>query len=136
MPTAAGFANQGSFLETHLFFRAASWVLTAAFFSGLAMAFSRFVSNRSAAPWMTKLHGYAASSGIGLLVFAWINIGVSSAGIYALATLAAAAAAGLVLSLGYRHRGKPSPEWLVFTHMCVAFMGFLIVVAMGLSQLP
>ena len=107
-----------------------------AFVSGLAMAIIRFATDRPSPPWVAKLHGFAAAGAISLLVFGWANVSFSRPGFYGLITLLVAAAAGLLLNLGYHWKQKPLPEWLVFVHMSVAFMGFLLIGVVTLSLAP
>jgi len=45
----------------------------------------------------------------------------------------AAAASGVVLNLGYHWRNKPLPQWLVFAHMSIAFIGFVMVGLLALT---
>ena len=111
-------------------------MLSVAFVSGLAMAFVRFATDRSSSPLVAKLHGFAAAGAISLLLFGWINASFSRLGLYGLLTLLVAAGAGLYLSLGYHWRQKPLPEWLVFVHMSVAFIGFLLIGVAALSLAP
>lgn len=131
-----GVRIEGDYLEVKLIFRAATWLLAVAFFSGLAMALIRFATDRSSPRWIAKLHGFAAASAISLLFFAWLNGGLVRAGLYGLLILLVAAAGGLYLNLGFHWRRKPLPEWLVFAHLSVAFIGFLIVGVVGLSLTP
>lgn len=125
--------TEGANLEAKLIFRAATWLLSVAFVSGLAMALIRFATDRPSPPWVAKLHGFAAAGAISLLIFGWVNVSFSRPGLYGLLTLMVAAAVGLFLNLGYHWKRKPLPEWLVFAHMCVAFIGFLLVGVATLS---
>ena len=100
------------------------------------MAIIRFATDRPSPPWVAKLHGFAAAGAISLLVFGWANVSFSRPGFYGLITLLVAAAAGLLLNLGYHWKQKPLPEWLVFVHMSVAFMGFLLIGVVTLSLAP
>jgi hypothetical protein len=125
--------SEGDHLEAKLIFRAATWLLAVAFVSGLAMALIRFGTEKPSPPWVAKLHGLAAAAALSLLIFGWANVGVPRAGLFGLLTLLLAAAGGLFLNLGYHWRQKPLPEWLVFAHMSIAFIGFLVVGAVTLS---
>ncbi len=100
------------------------------------MVLIRFGSDRPSPPWLAKLHGFAAAGALSLLVFGWANVSFPRSGLYGLLMLLAAAAAGLFLNLGYRWRRKPLPEWLVFAHMAIAFIGFLPVGVVSLSPAP
>jgi len=122
-------------LEARLIFRAATVLLAIAFVTGLAMAVVRFGSDKHSPPWLAKLHGFSAVSALALLAFGWANLQVSKAAAFGLVTLLVAAAAGVALNLGYHWRQKPLPEWLVFAHMSIAFVGFLVV-GMVLLSLP
>ena len=114
----------------------ATWLLSIAFLSGLAMAGIRFASEKPTPPWLAKLHGFAAVSAISLLTFGWATIGLGRAGMYGLLILLIAAVAGVVLNLAFHWRNRPLPEWLVFAHMCAAFLGFLVVGLVGVSMSP
>lgn len=122
-------------MSLQLIFKVANWLLSLAFLSGLAMAGRHFVTGSRPVPWLGKLHGFAASGAISLLVFAWVNVGLGSAGSYGLLALLVAAAGGLVLTLGFRFRQQILPDGLVFAHMCVAFVGFLIIFLVSRAQL-
>ena len=128
--------SKGGHLEIKLIFQAATWLLVIAFLSGLAMAGIRFASDKPSPPWLAKLHGFAAVSAISLLTFCWATIGLGRAGTYGLLILLIAAASGIVLNLAFHWLHKPLPEWLVFAHMCAAFLGFLIVGLVGISLSP
>jgi hypothetical protein len=97
------------------------------------MMLIRFASDRPSPPCIAKLHGMAATSAISLLVFGWFDVGFSRVGMYGLVALLVAAVGGLFLNLGFHWRRKPLPQWLVFAHMSIAFLGFLIVASVGLS---
>ena len=114
-------------MSVQLIFKVATWLLSLAFLSGLVLAGRHFVTGSRPLPWLGKLHGFAVSGAISLLVFAWVNVGLGSTGSYGLLALLVAAVGGLVLTFGFRFRQKPLPDGLVFAHMCVAFVGFLII---------
>ena len=124
---------EGDHLEAKLIFSAATWLLSVAFVSGIAMAFIRFATDRPSPLWVAKLHGFAAAAAIALLIFGWANVAFPRAGVYGLLTLLVAAAGGLVMNLGFHWKQKPLPEWLVFAHMSVAFIGLVIVGVVTLS---
>ena len=97
------------------------------------MALIRFASDSPSPPWVAKLHGFAAAGAISLLAFGWLHLVFPLSGVYGLLILLVAAAAGLLLNLGYHWKQKPLPEWMVFAHMSVAFIGFLLVGVVTLS---
>ena len=115
-------------------FRAASALLALALASGVGMIFVRFGSDRPSPPWLAKLHGLAAAGAITLLAFGWAQApAFPDAAVVGLAVLAAGALGGLVLNLAYHWPGRPLPEWLVFAHLAVASLGFLLVGVVTLS---
>jgi hypothetical protein len=136
LPALVDVFIRGAYLDAKLIFRAATWLLSVAFASGLAMAFIRFGTDRPSPPWVAKLHGFAAASAMSLLIFGWFNFAFSGPGLYGVLTLLVAAAMGLFLNLGYHWKRKPLPEWLVFAHLSVAFVGFLLVGAVSLALAP
>ena len=107
--------------------RAAIALLSVVFASGLVMAFYRFGTDLESPPWLAKLHGYAAIAALGLLLVSWTLVQPSRAGIFGILALLLAAAGGVVLNLVFHWRHKPLPEGLVFAHLSVAFVGFLVV---------
>jgi hypothetical protein len=121
-------------LEVVIVFRAATALLAVAFVSGIVMMVIRFGSDRPSPPWMAKLHGFVAVGALALLVFGWAHLGFSSAASFALLALLLAAGAGLVLNLRYHWRHEPLPEGLVFAHMAVASLGFLVAGVVALSR--
>ena len=122
-------------MDVQLIFKVATWLLSLAFLSGLVLAGRHFVTGSRPLPWLGKLHGFSVSGAISLLIFAWVNVGLGSAGSYGLLALLVAAAGGLLMTLGFRFRQKPLPDGLVFAHMCVAFVGFLIIFLVSRPQL-
>lgn len=92
--------TEGDHLEAKLIFRAATWLLSVAFVSGLAMALIRFASDRQSPPWIAKLHGFAAAGALSLLIFGWVNVSLPRAGLYGTLTLLVAVVGGLFLNLG------------------------------------
>ena len=95
--------------------------------SGLVMAGFRFGSDRESPPWLAKTHGYAAVAAIAVLLFSWNQAAPSRSSVIGVACLLFAVALGLLLNLVYHWRHLPLPEGMVFIHMAVAFVGFLIV---------
>lgn len=101
------------------------------------MAFVRFCSDHHSPPWLAKLHGFAAVAALSLLVLEWsASSALPRAGPFGLIALLVAAAAGVFLNLGYHWKRKPLPEWLVFVHMSIAFIGFLAIGLVTLSLTP
>ena len=117
-------------------FRAATACLCLAFASGLGLAGVRFFTDRASPPWLAKLHGFAAVGALALLGLAWATAPLTSAAVFAVLALLLAAAGGVALNLGYHWRQRALPEGLVFAHMSVAFVGFLVVVMVLLSGTP
>ena len=113
--------------------RAAGLLLALAAVSGLALAGIRFCTDRSSPPWLAKLHGFAAVAALTLLLLGWARGELPRAVSVALPLLLLAAVGGVVLNLGYHARRSALPEWLVFLHMSVAFVGFLVVGAVLLA---
>lgn len=114
-------------MNTLPLWQAATGLLAIAFASGLVMAGYRFGSDRESPVWLAKLHGYAAVAALALLLFSAAQATLSSVGLLGVLALLLAAAGGVVLNLGYHWRHKPLPEGLVFAHMAVAFVGFILV---------
>lgn len=117
-------------------FRAATGCLALAFASGLVMAGIRFASDRPSPPWLAKLHGFAAVAGLSLLLMAWASAALPRGAQWATGLLLLAAAGGVALNLRYHWRGQPLPEGLVFAHMSLAFVGFLMVGLEALARTP
>ena len=121
-------------LDVTLIFRTASSSLALAFLTGLAMAFIRFGSDRQSPPWLAKLHGFAATAALSLLSFGWFYAEFSRAASVALLVLLIAAAGGVMLNLGYHWKQRPLPEGLLFAHMSLAFVGFLVMCLVMISR--
>ncbi|MDE2161508.1 MAG: hypothetical protein KGJ30_21585, partial [Burkholderiales bacterium] len=83
-----------------------------------------------------KLHGYAAVAALSILVLEASHTALPRGGWFGLIALLLAAAGGVVLNLGYHWKLKPLPEWLVFVHMSIAFIGFLAIGLVTLSLTP
>lgn len=102
-------------------------LLSVALASGLVMAGYRFGADKAPPPWLTKLHGYAAVAALAVLMFSWTQAAPSRAAVMGVVCLLLAAALGLVLNLAYHWRQRALPEGLVFVHMSIAFLGWLMV---------
>ena len=120
--------------ELSLILDAATACLALAFACGLVLAGIRFASDRASPTWLAKLHGVGAASGLAWLLLGWVRLpGFPPLALWATALLLLAAVLGLVLSLAYRGRQRALPEGLVFVHMSLAFVGFLLVGLQALS---
>ena len=115
-------------------FQAATWLLCIAFLSGLFLAGIRFATDRPSPPWVAKIHGFSVVGAISLLIFAWVKFTLPSIGVYGVLILFVAAIGGLVLNLRYHWNQKPLPEWLVFVHMTLGFMGLILIALLTLGS--
>ena len=122
-----GFITKGDGVDVKLILRAAVWLLSLSFLSGLVLAGAHFIGGRRPPTWLGKLHGFTVSAAISLLTYAWVNGGLGPAGSYGLFALLVAASAGLVFTLGFRSKQKSLQDGLVFAHMSAAFVGILMV---------
>lgn len=120
-------------MDVTLLIRASAWLLGAASVAGVFMAVLRFARERPAPLVIAKLHGFLASAGLALLVYAWATAGLPKLGSIALALLAIAAAGGLVTSKTWRWKDGPSVEVLLFGHLSIAAMGLIALVASAVS---
>lgn len=122
-------------MEIRLIFKTLLWLLSLAFMSGLVLAGFHFLTDRRSPPWLGKLHSFSVLGAISLLGFAWLTGELGQAGTYGLLALFLAAGSGLTINLCIGSNRKQAPDWLVFVHMCVAFIGFLMVFLALLSIL-
>jgi len=100
-------------------------LLTAA--GGVLMAYQRISHKANPPSWLAMAHGFLAASGLTLLAYACLTDRVGGGAMLGLVLLAAAAAGGVVMNLGYHLAGKLLPSWLLYLHIALAAAGTLLV---------
>ncbi|MEO7071659.1 MAG: hypothetical protein ABI300_01275 [Rhodanobacter sp.] len=100
---------------------------------GLVMAGVRAMSQRNPPAWLALLHGLLAGAGLTLLLLVYFTAGLPMLAAWALLLLLVAAAGGVLMNLGYQWQQKPLPLPLMYGHIVIAVIGFilLILAAMG-----
>ena len=95
---------------------------------GLVMAGVRLFADRNPPAWLAMLHGLLAAAGLTLLLFGAFTIGVSRTGVWALVLLIIAALGGLFLNLGYQEKRKLLPKPVMYVHVVIAVVGFILLI--------
>ena len=118
-------------MEPSLLLRTSAWLLVATAIGGLAMAYVRFARNANPPSWLAMAHGLLAASGVTLLAYAALTVGVPALANWGLVLLLVAAAGGVVMNLGYHLEGVVLPAWLVTVHALLAVAGFLMLLVVA-----
>lgn len=95
---------------------------------GLVMAGVRTFSNSNPPAWLAMLHGLLAAAGLTLLLFAAFTVGISTYALWALILLILAALGGLFLNLGYQEKRKLLPKPVMYVHVLIAVIGFILLI--------
>ena len=100
---------------------------------GLMMAGIRIFADRNPPAWLAMLHGLLAGAGLTLLLFATFTIGVPKYALWALILLVVAALGGVVLNLGYQEKRTLLPKPLMYAHVLIAVVGFILLIAAAIG---
>ena len=82
---------------------------------------------------ISKLHGFLATAGLALLVYGWATMPLSKIAATATALLLLAATGGLTTSQAWRWKRAPSVEVLLFGHMSLAVMGYILLIVASIA---
>jgi hypothetical protein len=115
-------------METMMMLRVAALLFAVAAAGGLLMAGIRLFGNRNPPAALALLHGLLAASGLTLLIYPAIVVGVPQNALWALLLLAAAAGGGLVLNQLYHWKQLPLPKPLMYGHMLLAVIGLALLI--------
>lgn len=96
-------------------------------FLGVSMVGLREMTGRNPPALVTMLHGLPAAAGLTLLLYATFAFGVPRLASVALILFLIAAAGGALLNLAYQQRGQLLPRWLMYLHMLLAVIGFILL---------
>ncbi|HET6546245.1 MAG TPA: hypothetical protein VFG55_05810 [Rhodanobacteraceae bacterium] len=96
---------------------------------GLVMAGVRIFGERNPPAWLALLHGLLAGAGLTLLLFAAFTIGIPGLALWALILLLIAAAGGVLMNLGYQWKQQLLPKPLMYGHVLIAVVGFILLIA-------
>jgi hypothetical protein len=100
---------------------------------GLAMAVIRLRGTPRPPTWLAMLHGLLAASGLVLLAYVALTVGVPGLAQAAIGLFVLAALGGAYMNLGFHAKGLPLPVPVMIVHALVAVAGFVLLV---LAQLP
>ena len=95
---------------------------------GLVMAGVRMFADRNPPAWLAMLHGLLAAAGLTLLLFGAFTIGIPKYAVWALILLIIAALGGLFLNLGYQEKRKLLPKPVMYVHVLIAVIGFILLI--------
>ncbi len=107
--------------------RAAVTLLGIAALGGLLMAVTRLSQDKNPPSWLALLHGLLAASGLTLLVYATLTVGIPPMACAGLVFLLLAALVGVVLNQKYQWRAVLLPRGLLLAHAALAVIGFVLL---------
>lgn len=114
-------------MDAGIMVRTAIALLAVTALGGLVMAFMRFTGRDRPPSWLAMLHGLLAASGLTLLLYAALTVGVAGMVWAGIALLVVAALGGLVLNLNYHDKRLPLPISIVLGHAAIAVVGFGLI---------
>lgn len=114
-------------MEPQLMLRTSVVLLALTGAGGLLMAMIRFSGRPHPPSFITMAHGLLAGSGLTLLLYAGLTLGLPSTAWGSLALLAAVALSGLILNLGFHWKNKPLPIGLMIAHAGIAVVAVLVL---------
>ena len=114
-------------MEPALMMKTSLALLTITALGGAVMAFIRLVRNANPPSWLAMLHGLLAASGLTLLLYAYITVGLPALACWALLLFLVAAAGGAFLNLGYHLKMQLLPKAIVLTHAGIAVVGYVLL---------
>ena len=94
---------------------------------GLILAIMRFTGTERPPSWLAMGHGLLAASGLTLLLYAGLSVGISRLAWVGLALLLLAALGGAFLNLAYHAQGLALPKNIVVVHALLAVPGFVLL---------
>ena len=114
-------------MEPALVLKTAAALLGLAAVVGMALAGIRLTGKPYPPAALAMSHGLAAGAALTLLIYAALTVGIPATAAYATAILAAAAAIGAWLNLGFHAQQKPIPLGPMTAHILVAVAGFCVL---------
>lgn len=94
---------------------------------GLVMAIIRFSGAERPPSWVAMGHGLLAASGLTLLLYAGLTVGIPRLAWFGVALLVLAALGGVFLNLAYHARMLPIPKNIIVIHALLAVPGFALL---------
>ncbi len=94
---------------------------------GLVMAAMRFMGHDRPPSWFAMGHGLLAGSGLTLLLFGGLTIGIPRMAWIGTLLLIAAALGGVYLNLAFHDKRLALPKTIVVVHAAIAVVGFALV---------
>ena len=114
-------------MDAKTLLQTATVLLAIAALGGLAMAIMRFAGADRPPSWLAMLHGLLAGSGLTLLIYGGLTIGIARNAWMGIAMLVIAALGGVVLNLAYHDKRLPLPKGFVIVHALLAVGGFGLI---------
>ena len=114
-------------MEPGLMLRTAVVLLAITGAGGLLMAAIRLKGSPHPPDWLAMLHGLLAGSGLTLVLYAALTVGLPNTAWWGLGVLAVAALGGLVLNLAYHTKRQALPIWLMLVHAAAAVIGLVVL---------
>jgi len=114
-------------MDAQTLLQTATLLLAVTALGGLVMAIMRFTGADRPPSWLAMLHGLLAGSGLTLLIYAGLTVGVAQNVWIGIGLLVLAALGGVVLNLAYHDKRLPLPKGFVIVHALLAVGGFGLI---------
>lgn len=121
-------------MEPYTSLQAVAALFGVAALGGLLMAGIRFSGAQNPPAWLAMVHGLLAASGLTLLIYTAVTIGIPSLAKIALAFFVVAAMGGAVMNLLFHMKLRPLPIPLMIGHALLAVTGFALLLLCILRQ--
>lgn len=121
-------------MESYRFMQTAAALFGAAALGGLLMAGMRFSGIPRPPAWLAMGHGLLAASGLTLLIYAAVAVGIPQIAQIALGLFGIAAVGGAVMNLLFHWKLLPLPVPLMILHALLAVTGFVLLLVCVYGQ--
>ena len=126
--------NKGNAMEPAILIKTSAVLLGLTALGGLLMGLLRFKIERPPA-WLAMGHGFVAASGLTLLLYTGVTVGVPMLMWFGVGLLLLAAPVGIYLNLAYQAKLRALPVLPILIHGLLAAIGVAIVVV-GATRNP
>jgi hypothetical protein len=116
-------------MDSGMLLKTATVLLGITALGGLLMALMRFAGSDRPPSWLAMLHGLLAGSGLTLLLYAGLAVGIPRLAWIGTGLLVLAALGGVFLNLAYHDKHLPLPKGIIVVHALIAVAGFAAVLA-------
>jgi hypothetical protein len=114
-------------MDAYTMLKVAAWLFGIAAVGGVVMAAMRFSGTPRPPDALAVVHGLLAGSGLTLMLYAALVVGVSSLAKVSIALFLIAAVGGLVVNLMYHQKQLALPKGMMVGHGALAVLAYVLL---------